>query len=70
MSKKLQKHLQQTMRQFKKQKRKEFKALREAIDEFNFGCAYLPKSAYLQFTKARKCLNNVYEDCKHWWKKA
>jgi len=70
MKKQLPKHYNQTYRQYKKQKRKEFKRALEDMIELRFGCAYLPPSAYLQFDKAMKSLEKAYENCKPWWRNA
>ena len=68
--KKLPKHFEQTLRDYKRQKRKEFKVARNALNNLRSGCAYLPPSAYNQLCQAKKSFEKAYEDCKPWWKKA
>jgi len=70
MNKILPKHMNQTLRQFKKQKRKEFRAIRQASRKLNFASAYLPREAFRKFSKAEKLIEDAYEICKPWWKKA
>jgi len=70
MAKKLPEHMQQTLRFYKRKKRKELRDIRKTVDEFNLGCAYIPKEAFLKFDKARKLIEEVYEICKPWWRKA
>ena len=60
----------QTLRSFKKQKRKEFKRVRSAIKDLHSGCAYMPKEALNSLCKARELLEESYKICKPWWKRA
>jgi len=70
MATKLPIHFGQTMRQYKQQKRKQFKAARESVSDLRFGSAYLPSEAYHKFIKANNLIEEAYEICKLWWKKA
>ena len=59
-----------TEREFRRQKRKELRALRVAMKEFNFGCAYLPPEAYKAFMRMDAAMNIIERQCKPWWRKA
>ena len=60
----------QSLRSFKRQKRKEFKLARQEINNLRCGCAYLPKDAYEALNKAMNLIEKSYQICKPWWKKA
>ena len=60
----------QTYRSFKRQKRKEYKKLRKEMDNIRYGCAYLPREAYRKLDEGMKLIEQSYEICKPWWKKA
>ena len=70
MAKRLPKYFNQTMRDYKRQKRRQLKAIRAAMNEFSLGCAYIPHSAYLKFNEALRAIEKVHKDCKPWWRKA
>jgi len=68
MSPKLPRYLNQTARQYKKQKRNQFKIVMCALKELNLGCAFLPTEAYKKLAKAREEFGDAYEICKSWWR--
>jgi len=59
-----------TGREFRRQKRKEMKALRDAMKKFRLGCAYLPPEAYRACMRMEAAMKTVDEQCKPWWRKA
>ena len=70
MDRKLPIKFEQTYRQYKKQKRIEFKTTMNALYNLRFGCAYLPPVAYRKLCKAISLLEEAHEICKPWWRKA
>ena len=70
MSRKLPVQFEQTYRQFKKQKRIEFNATMDALDNLRLGCAYLPPEAYMKLSKAERLFKEAHKICKPWWRKA
>lgn len=65
-------HIKMTEREFKALKRQEFKELKEALDRFRLGCAYLPQEAaeMLMVGVMRTRLKSAHEILKKWWKNA
>ncbi len=70
MSRKLPVQFEQTYRQFKKQKRIEFKATMDALENLRLGCYYLPPIAYTKLSKAISLFEEAHKICKPWWRKA
>jgi len=63
-------HWGQTMKSFKRDKRRKMIYLRKALHEFRFGAAYLPGTAYIKFSRISEDINDLYDELKPWWKKA
>lgn len=57
-------------RDFKKNKRTQYRALAKQIDSFRVGIALTDDEAYKEFTKATEHLDNMYKILKVWWGKA
>ena len=60
--------MKMTMREFKKLKRKQFKALKKALDEFNQGSIFMPHGS--DITNMCREFDSIGLDLKKWWEKA
>lgn len=63
-------HIGAYHRDFKKEKRTQYRALAKQIEEFRVGIALTDDEAYKEFIKATEHLDNMYKILKVWWKKA
>lgn len=59
-----------SLRNWKKDRRKKWKALISALNEFNRGCIYIPNQSYQNFNKAYDLLKGSDNELKNWWKKS
>ena len=64
------KHIKMTEREFKKLKRKQFKAALKAVAPLAACCAYLPDPAFKYVSQAQSLLEVAQAECRPWWRKA
>jgi hypothetical protein len=63
------KHINQTEREFRARKRREFKALEKAFDKFVYGCVYTPLSDG-EVGRIGNELEAMRKVLQPWWRKA
>lgn len=63
-------HIKMTEKQFKAEKRMQFKKVIKAINELTMGSAYLPQSAFMNFSVGKNLILKAQDECRYWWKDA
>jgi len=62
-------HIKKTEREFRKQKRREFKALVKAFYNYRLGCAYCPTKTGA-VGRIESALDDMAKVLRPWWRKA
>ena len=63
------KHIEMTEKQFKAQKRHQFRLLKKALNDLRIGCAYLPVHEHF-VNQIGQILDDAEAVLRPWWRKA